>query len=149
VKARKTVKNAILSLVAVVLVAGYQYFQHESANQSGPHESSIAWRKIDIPAAWADGDWVTTGGTVTRVLADDNDGSRHQRFIIRLSNQQTLLVAHNIDLADRIPLRAGDSISLRGRYETNNRGGVIHWTHHDPSGRARGGWIEYNGKRYH
>ena len=45
-------------------------------------------------------------GVVERVLQDDNDGSRHQRFILRLASGQTLLVAHNIDLArDSVPCR--------------------------------------------
>jgi hypothetical protein len=58
------------------------------------------------------------------------------------------MVAHNIDLARRIPARAGDTLSLRGRYEWNERGGVIHWTHHDPQGREQGGWIRSDGILY-
>jgi cold shock CspA family protein len=33
------------------------------------------------------------GGRVVKLLSDDNDGSRHQRFIVRLTSGQTLLVA--------------------------------------------------------
>lgn len=88
-------------------------------------------------------------GKVVTVLSDDNDGSRHQRFIVRLNSGQTLLVAHNIDLAQRIDsLVVGDSIRFYGQYEWNEKGGVIHWTHSDPAGSHVAGWIEHNGKRY-
>ena len=38
-------------------------------------------------------------GIVIEILPDDNQGSRHQRFILKLDSYQTLLIAHNIDLA--------------------------------------------------
>jgi hypothetical protein len=88
-------------------------------------------------------------GVVTKILSDDIEGSRHQRFILRLSNGQTLLVAHNIDLAPRISkLRTGDAVEFNGEYEWNSKGGVIHWTHHDPGGRHIGGWLKHDGKTY-
>ncbi len=88
-------------------------------------------------------------GTVIKILADDLDGSRHQRFIIKLSSGKTLLIAHNIDIAPRInSLQKGDLVIFKGEYEWNAQGGVIHWTHHDPAGNHPGGWIKYNGKRY-
>lgn len=88
-------------------------------------------------------------GTVTRVLPDDLNGSRHQRFIVQLASGQTLLISHNIDIAPRInALAAGDSVRFNGEYVWNEKGGVIHWTHHDPRGRHVAGWIEHNGKTY-
>jgi Protein of unknown function (DUF3465). len=41
---------------------------------------------------------VQGAGIVSRLLSDDNEGSRHQRFILELPSGHTLLVAHNIDL---------------------------------------------------
>jgi len=88
-------------------------------------------------------------GTVARVLKDDNNGSRHQRFILRLSSGQTLLIAHNIDIAPRVPsLSPGDSVAFSGVYEWNSEGGTVHWTHHDPDGEHRAGWLEHNGTTY-
>ena len=92
---------------------------------------------------------VQGSGVVTQLLPDDNEGSRHQRFILRLASGQTLLVAHNIDVAKRIDsLKEGDQVAFRGEYEWNPMGGVIHFTHHDPQGRHASGWLKHNGQTY-
>lgn len=92
---------------------------------------------------------VSGQGTVARILPDDTHGSRHQRFIVRLNSGQTVLVAHNIDLAQRIDsLHTGDTLAFYGEYEWNPKGGVIHWTHHDPQGRHPAGWIRHDGQDY-
>ena len=85
---------------------------------------------------------------VKKNLPDDNVGSRHQKMILSLPSGHTLLLAHNIDLAQRVPAREGDSLRVKGEYEYSEQGGVLHWTHHDPGGRHPGGWIEHNGQRY-
>jgi hypothetical protein len=92
--------------------------------------------------------FVSLKGQVERVLTDDLDGARHQRFIVRLPAGHTVLVSHNIDLAQRVPLKSGDAVAVRGEYEWNDRGGVVHWTHHDPQGRKSGGWIRHKGQEY-
>ena len=95
------------------------------------------------------GQWVEGSGTVAKVLRDDTSGDKHQQWILRLASGHTLKFAHNIDLAPRIPdLNEGAAIRFRGRYEYNDKGGVIHWTHHDPRNRMTGGWIEHGGNRY-
>ncbi len=86
-------------------------------------------------------------GRVEKILPDDIDGSRHQRFILRLESGLTLLVSHNIDLAPRIEsLNEGDTVAFHGEYEWNPKGGVIHWTHHDPQGRHPAGWLKHGGQ---
>lgn len=90
---------------------------------------------------------VEGSGTVVRLLADDQQGDRHQRFVLRLDSGQTLLVAHNIDVAPRVEgLRVGDQVDFRGVYEWNDEGGVIHWTHRDPSGEHFPGWLRHDGR---
>jgi len=92
---------------------------------------------------------VESSGVVARVLKDDKEGSRHQRIVVRLASGHTVLIAHNIDLAPRVEgVREGAPISFSGEYEWNNKGGVVHWTHRDPSGRHRAGWIKYAGHTY-
>ncbi|MEA2093096.1 MAG: DUF3465 domain-containing protein [Pseudomonadota bacterium] len=133
-------KKTVLPVVVILVLAAYQYF----------YAAGLTPGLEDVPAAGAvetayaehrSGQWLEITGEVKRVLSDDNQGSRHQRFILKLDSGHTVLVAHNIDLADRVPLTRGDVVTLRGRYEWNDRGGVIHWTHHDPEGRGPGGWI--------
>ena len=88
-------------------------------------------------------------GKVIKILPDDDDGRRHQRFIIQLESRQTLLIAHNIDLAPKINnLQISDLVSFYGEYEWNAKGGVVHWTHHDPNNRHEGGWLNHGGKLY-
>ena len=88
-------------------------------------------------------------GVVKAILPDDNDGSRHQKMILKLENGLTVLIAHNIDLAPRIEgLKKGDTVEFYGEYEYSQKGGVIHWTHHDPRGKHIDGWLKYQGKIY-
>ena len=92
--------------------------------------------------------WIEDTGIVRRLLSDDNDQSRHQRFIVRLGTGQTLLIAHNIDIASRVPIGVGDRVRFRGLYEWNDLGGLVHWTHHDPHGLEDGGWVRFRTREY-
>jgi hypothetical protein len=94
------------------------------------------------------GTWIEETGFVRRLISDDNEGSRHQRIIVELRRGQTLLIAHNIDLAKRVPVGIGDRLQFRGMYEWNELGGLVHWTHHDPMGDVDGGWVRYRRKEY-
>jgi len=134
--------------VAAALLAGMQAARHfirVDTGQAPPDDRRLL-------AAIRNGQsnvQVEGSGTVVRVLADDTRGRRHQRFILRIASGQTLLVAHNIDLSPRIDrLRAGDTVLFYGEYEWNAKGGVVHWTHRDPSGRHPDGWLKHEGRVY-
>ena len=153
-----------LTGVVVLAFAAWVYYSQggpgpsglePSANGSGPGinatlpvesadrllADAFANRKSSVMAEGA--------GTVARLLSDDNQGDRHQRFVLRLGSGQTVLVAHNIDLADRIAsIETGDAIAFKGEYEWNAEGGVLHWTHHDPAGRHPDGWLQHEGRIY-
>lgn len=132
----------------ILVVAGvyaYQYLGTPEVSGVLAPQSPAA----QVESSWRAGQQVQGSGEVIRVLADDNEGSRHQRFILELSSGRTLLIAHNIDLAPRVSgLNVGDTVSFYGEYEPNPQGGVIHWTHHDPQGRHVDGWLEHRGRRY-
>lgn len=144
---------ALFIAVAPDVVQGWRDAQRDAKIESGAAAPSSA--NSDNRALYAlmankrSGEMVAGEGVVQKVLKDDTDGSRHQRFILDVGQGKTLLVAHNIDLAPRLPdLAAGDRVRFYGQYESNHRDGVLHWTHHDPAGRHPGGWLEYRGKRY-
>ena len=88
-------------------------------------------------------------GKVIHILPDDKQGSRHQKFILKLVSGHTLLISHNIDVAPRInSLRQGDTVEFYGEYEWSSKGGVVHWTHHDPGGRHENGWLKHKDATY-
>jgi len=138
----------VLLLVLVFGVAYYGYLEYLVPHVDRPTSSTGA-----VPARateqWESGQQLQGEGTVVRILSDDNDDGRHQRFVLQLDSGRTLLVVHNIALAPRIPvLREGDRVAFNGEYEWNDRGGVIHWTHRDPQGRHAAGWLEHAGRWY-
>jgi len=86
--------------------------------------------------------FLETRGTVIKLLADDQQGSRHQKFLIKTDDGPTLLISHNIDLSERVPLKQGTRLQIRGEYIWNTKGGLMHWTHRDPKDRHEGGSIK-------
>ena len=79
---------------------------------------------------------------MVKLLADDREGSPHQRILVRVAGGGTVLIAHNLELAPRVsPLAVGDTLEFAGDFVWNDKGGVVHWTHPDPRGRHRAGWL--------
>lgn len=144
-------KKILVLLVAVALMYALGLIQEQGT--SIPETSSSSQDStVLLEAAFNNqqSDIQVQGqGRVVRILRDDNDGSRHQRFILELDSGQALLIAHNIDLAPRLDdLKKGDTVAFFGEYEWNSKGGVIHWTHNDPKHRHIDGWLKHRGRTY-
>jgi len=140
-------KHRIWLIIAFILL-GYaaSKYRPEHATSSSPATQSSIEQLIRQHQSNVQ---IEVSGTVIKVLRDDLDGSRHQKFILKLNSGHTILIAHNIDLAPRVKhLQQGDNVTIFGEYEWNNKGGVLHWTHHDPTGHHINGWIKFHGKLY-
>lgn len=150
--------NLVIVTIIVVLIAAYvgidlkQNNLNDNVVQTSIVEEATVDDQQKIMQAYQQqlsNIQVQSKGEVKAILADDNDGSRHQKMILKMENGLTVLVAHNIDLAPRVEgLRKGEIVEFYGEYEYSPKGGVIHWTHHDPQAKHVDGWLKYQGKSY-
>lgn len=88
------------------------------------------------------------GLTVIKTLPDDTIGNPHQKFLVRTSNNGAVLVVYNTGLCPRVPVQAGDVVSVAGEYIWNNSGGLMHWTHFDPRGGRQNGFVGLGNQFY-
>ena len=143
-------KNKLIKVaVAIALITIYAVSEQHTGKQTRPVpeqnntllRQAISNHKSDIQ--------VSGSGQVSKVLPDDNQGSRHQRFLVVLDSGESILIAHNIDLAPGIPdLHKGDTIRFNGEFQWNHKGGLVHWTHRDPRNSHVHGCLEHNGSKY-
>jgi hypothetical protein len=144
----------LLAGAAVLAALGVAWLAPDRSAEAAGRTSGAAVQQSSDPAraafeSRAKGRVIAVAGVIERILADDRDGSPHQRFIIRTSGGISLLIAHNLDLAPRLQgLVVGERVAVLGEYEWNEKGGLMHWTHDDPQGRHRAGYIEWRGRRY-
>lgn len=141
-------KKPLTTLVTLIIVAGLYLFGDFDATRflSNTHADNaltdaIANQQSDVQ--------VQASGTIVKVLPDDTKGSQHQRLLVKIPTGQVILIAHNIDLAPRVDNpKEGETIEFYGEFEWNKKGGVVHWTHHDPRGKHASGWLKYHGQTY-
>lgn len=148
-------KNSVfLVALLITLVACKQTLTTSSSLENTQNQALVAVSHADNAAliqafeSKKSNIFIEGNGIVKKLLPDDNKGARHQKFLVRISGAQSLLFAHNIDLAPSVPLAVGDAIQFRGEYVYNPKGGVMHWTHHDPQAKIVGGWIKHHEKIY-
>jgi hypothetical protein len=90
------------------------------------------------------------GMIVNEVLPDDNQGLRHQKFVVQLSNGSKMLAVYNLDMdnCNPIPLQKGDTVAMGGEFKWTNQGPLLHWLHYDPSNRRPDGYVQHEGVDY-
>ena len=83
------IKNRLLPIVVVIVLAAYQYLAPPEvavtepvATQTGVVEKAYAEQRSKV--------WVEVQGSILRLLADDQEGSSHQRFILELDSGHTV-----------------------------------------------------------
>jgi uncharacterized protein YjdB len=150
-------KNNLNKLLGLLVVLGFFLFNYfTNTPQTDSHqqtqEQTSTKKQSSIEEAFSkkkSNVQVDGSGILLRLLKDDTHGLRHQKILLRLNSGETILIAHNIDLSPRIDaLKKGDTLAFYGEYEYNAKGGVVHWTHHDPQKRHVDGWLKHNGKTY-
>lgn len=149
-KASKLKTSVLITVAALAAIWLNLDLTSSRTEPSSSSELSADTRIIEKAFQEHKSDLLVEGtGTIVSILKDDTVGSRHQRIIIELASGHSLLIAHNIDLTNRVDEpRRGSKISFKGEYEWNERGGVIHWTHRDPDGDHPAGWLLYEGEKY-
>jgi hypothetical protein len=134
-----------LLAAAVLLIAACSHADSGSADPNGAVYT--AWRAHESRVE------VTAEGSVARVFGvREGPSGMHEGFLLHLRGSAghglSVKVEDNTDITGPIPLQPGDELELRGEYIYNDLGGLIHYTHHDPSGRHAGGYIQVGGKTY-
>ncbi|MFZ3229727.1 MAG: DUF3465 domain-containing protein [Pseudobdellovibrio sp.] len=87
------------------------------------------------------------GLVVSGLLKDDTNGSPHQKFNVKLTSGQVIMIVSNLDMCEKIPVQVGDVVGAGGQFiPTGKSGGLLHWTHKDPKKIRPDGFIELGGR---
>ena len=93
-------KRLPVVIVLFLVLTGVQYLKKQQIGTPTETGSST-----EIEQAYNDrleDVQVKGGGRVVKLLPDDLDGSKHQKFIVAVNSNLTVLISHNIDLAPRV-----------------------------------------------
>ena len=102
-------------------------------------------------ASQSSGNEVLVSGHVVALLGTrESRSGKHEGYLVKLNKNCDLLlkVETNTSITGPIPFTHDEPIVLKGVYVYDPLGGLIHWTHHDPSGRHMNGYVIAGGKSY-
>lgn len=94
---------------------------------------------------------VIADGTVAQLLGTAIGSSgAHEGFILHLESgcAATLRVETNVAFTGPVPLHIGERVVVKGEYDHDPDGEVIHFTHRELDGRHPGGYVEAGGVYY-
>lgn len=136
----------------VLVASGFNLFSQNSFAGNLPLSSTQIADDSDIVRAINDQrqvNFVEGGGlVVVKILPDDTNGLKHQKWVVRLSNGMAMQAVYNSDMCPRVPVKIGDVIAMGGQFIWTKGGALIHWLHHDPKGRRPDGFVLLNGTYY-
>jgi Protein of unknown function (DUF3465) len=160
-------KKYFLSILAIFFALSFTACKAPTSNAAGAPTQDIKAESAPVSASAVASSGMDAGaiieaygarrnlpqvqgsGIVTKVLKDDTKGLKHQKFLLKVSDNITILIAHNIDLAPRVDgITEGDTVEYKGEYIYTPKGGTVHWTHKDPRGHHTAGFLKHNGKTY-
>jgi hypothetical protein len=94
---------------------------------------------------------VIAHGMVADVFGESEGPSgEHEGYLLKLDGDCDLLlrVETNTSITGPIPIRPRQELIVKGEYEFDPEGGVLHWTHHDPSARHIAGYVVIGSRTY-
>ena len=148
---RSPFRIGLVGVVAAVIVALAivgRLDRHTESPQAAVQAGRVACQSVAKAfSTKSTGEWITMSGKVSRLLPDSFGTSTHQRFILKCTTSQTVLIDNNVDVGQRVPVRIGERVIVHGQYFWNDLGGGIHDTHHSTDSNPDG-WIYAAGKVY-
>lgn len=137
----------VSSLVVVAVLAIFNYFTKNSSQNDKPQNQDVSYYLENKKDSYY---IEITQAKVVKVLEDDQEDIKHQKWLVRLPSNHTLLAIYNIDYYERVPIQEGDEISLAGELGHNDQTGkpFIHWLHLDDTGKRPYGYVKLKGKYY-
>ena len=144
---RKSIVAGVLSVAAIALlgfsIAG-RFWQAPSSYNPEPGFKVLADAYLNKESGMV----AEIQGRITRLIMDQEEPAREQKFVITAINGQSLLVTHDLSKSEEVPVAVGDTVMVRGEYVWTEPGGKLVWTTRDAGFGDRHGWIEHKGKRY-
>ena len=144
----------ILTLVAAIFILKKKlsHDDHVAAKSQkeevimNPNTEIVDAIKKSIPLKYA----LVKNAQVIKLLPDDKNGPLHQRWIMEIENGLTITVFYNVDIAERVPIDVGSYVDVAGELEYGDRwkDPIMHWTHDDPQGQRKAGYVILNGTTY-